>query len=177
MGGELIKRDRRGVFTLYEAGLFFVFLIVASSIIAGYVNYPRDDFSQRRDLSRHCEESRKAILSATVKETGYINRNGEYVVRQDVSVRELLLEQLYLEENIPRENFSYPDDIRHLANDHFRYNWILRASSQEHLIIGRNGVISDLHEMQKLTTGTVTSSSWEEEGPDGKVEITLYLYE
>ncbi len=163
---------------MYEAGLFFVFLIIASSIISAYAVYPLDDFNQRRDLSRHCEESRKAILSATVKETGYVNRNGEHVIRQDISVRHLLLEQLYLEENgVPRENFSYPDDIRRLANGHFRYNWIIRASSQEDLIIGNNGLIEDVNEMHRVTSATVTSSSWEEEGPDGKVEITLYLYE
>ncbi len=178
MGGELIRGDRKGIFTLYEAGLFFVFLLVASSIISAYNLYPMDDFTQRKDFSRHCEESRKAILSATVKETGYIDRNGEYVTRNDISVRHLLMEQLYLEESgIPRHNFSYPDDIRRLANRHFRYNWILRASSQEHLIIGKNGFITDLHEMHRSTTGTVTSSSWEEEGPEGIVEITLYLYE
>ncbi len=175
----MIRRDRRGVFTLYEAGLFFVFLMIASSIISAYATYPSDDFSQRRSFSRYCEESRKAILSATVKETSYSDVSGK-VIRKDISVRTLLIEQLFLEKNgIPRENFSYQRDIRRLANGHFRYNWILRASSSGNpdLIIGRNGLIQDLNEMYRLTKGTVTSSSWEEFGPDDKVEITLYLYE
>lgn len=170
--------NRKGIFTLYEAGLFFVFLIVASTIISTYVNYPGDSHNQRSNFSRYCEESRKALLGATIKETYY--QDGGRIFRRDITVRELLIEQIYLETTgIPRQNFSYQQDIRKLANDHFRYGWILRASSTEgpDLMIGPNGLIVDLNHMDRVTTGTITSSSWEEYGKEGKVEITLYLYE
>ncbi len=175
-----MRGDKRGVFTLYEAALFFVFLMIASTIISAYSNYPGDDFNSRRNFSRYCDESRKALLGATVEETGYIGLTGQEVVRMDVSIRMLLLEQIYLEGiGVPRENFSYQHDIRLLANRHFRYNWILRASSDgvSDLIIGRNGLIHDVEAMRSRLSGTVTSSSWSDEGLEGTVEITLYLFE
>ncbi len=175
-----MKGDGRGVFTLYDAALFFVFLIVASSIISAYSSYPSDDFTSRKNFSTYCHEARKALLGATVEETDYTGVDGNVVVRRDISVRILLLEQVYLEgRGVPRENFSYHRDIRILANRHFRYNWVLRASSDNapDLIIGRHGLIDGVGEMLNRMGGAVTSSSWWEEGLDGRVEITLYLYE
>ncbi len=175
-----MRGNKRGVFTLYEAALFFVFLIIASSIISAYASYPGEDFNTRKNFSRYCEESRKALLGATIEETGYISKEGQEVIRRDVTVRMLLLEQIYLEGiGVPRENFSYQHDIRILANRHFRYNWILRASSDgtPDLIIGRNELFDSVDDMQDRLSGNATSSTWSDEGFEGRVEITLYLFE
>lgn len=174
-----MRRDDRGVFTLYEAGLFFIFLLIASSIISAYSMYPTESAQDRSSFSQYCNDSRRAFLSSTIEETTYRTGEGR-VERTDLSVRSLLIEEVFLEnEGIPRENFSFADDIIRLGNAHFEYGWVLRVSSNytDDLIIWEGGLIEDVDTMKNKMGDDFTCSSWMEDGLENdKLEITLYLF-
>lgn len=174
-----MRRNKKGVFTLYDTVLFFVFLLIASSVISAYSAYPRDTDDGRIRFSDYCHGSRQALLGATLRETSYTDLDGNEVIRRDVTVRMLILEQLYLESiGIPRKNFSYPEDISDLANRHLGDSWMLRASMEglPDLVIDRRGLVDGISDSRSNLTGSVTSSTWQDEGYEGRVEITLYLY-
>lgn len=171
--------DDRGTFTLYDASLFFIFLIIASSIFSVYSVNLYSGLDDRAERADYCDYTRQAILSSTVRETDYIYEN-ETIFRRDFSVRYLLIEQVYLEScGVERENFSYSDDISQLVRGHMEEEkWYLVVSSPltEELVIGRDGIkgggvdrVSD--------RDLITSSCLEEGFGDERVEIIFYLYD
>lgn len=177
MGGRTVKKDDSATFTLYDAGLFFVFLIIASSLITVNTLNIDSEIDQRRIEAKYCENGRSAFLTATIPSTGY-NHEGKDITRKDLSVRALLLEQIYLEKNgVPRENFSYPSDIAELGNKQFGDEWALKISPQNHddLRIYSHGTASSTQTLKNRLGDDMISSSWEEDGlSDKKVEITFY---
>lgn len=176
MGDELM--DRKGTFTLYDAGLFFVFLLIASTVLSSVISLSYD-VDERMVDGEFCENSRRALLASTIRSTSYDCGHGS-VIREDMTVRELLLEELYLMENgITTENISYHQHIRKLANGFFKNEgWILHASGNEELIVYKNGLISNTKRMQRRMGDEVRSSSWMGSGYSGEeVQITLYIYD
>ncbi len=170
--------DRKGTFTLYDAALFFVFLLIASTVLSSVISLSYDADERMVD-GEFCENSRRALLASTIRSTGY-DCSQRYVVREDMSVRELLLEELYLMENgITTENISYHRDVRKLANGFFENEeWMLHASGNEELIVCKNVLISNTKRMQRRMGDEVRSSSWMGSGYSGEeVQITLYIYD
>jgi len=168
--------NRKGVFSLYDAVLFFVFLLIASSVLTFYTSTNIDRIEERDHLSDYCRKTRRAILSSTIPETGYHYSEG-YVNRTDITVRRLLIEQVQLESSgIDRENFSYAEDISRLIDQHIseRHNWFLQVSSAstEDILIGEQGLLEET-DLQKHLGNDVVSSSWYEEGTD--IMISFYL--
>lgn len=175
---DRLRRDREGSFTLYDAVLFFLFLVIASTILMTYASESRSNDIDSID-NEYCETSRKAILSSTVPETHFIH-DDEKVVREDYSIKNLLLEQFLLEKNgVPRINFSYDSSICDIVNEHIRddYSWFIRLHSSYHtLIIGNDGYVgSDTFE-EGFDENTVSSSSTMTDYDGNSIEITFFLY-
>ncbi|MFW6040990.1 MAG: hypothetical protein ACOC85_04060 [Thermoplasmatota archaeon] len=172
-------RSNEGVFTLYDAVLFFVFLIIASSFLLICVSPTFEKPRDRRMSFDHCEKTRRAILSSTIEYTSYIQGN-ENISREDITVRRLLLEQMYLEKKgIARRNFSYNEDISNLINRHIdNRTWLLIVTTcgNEDLIIGKDGMMDIDDDISSVLGLDYVSSSWKEIGIDGEeVEIIFYL--
>ena len=177
MGGWVVKRDIQGTFTLYDAGLFFVFLMIASSLVTVYAFRTSRTVDERLSNAEYCEDARKAFLSATIPRTRY-DHNGEEVFRKDMSVRALLLEQVYLENRgIARENFSYVEDIRRLGNEQFEELWgiVVDGQDPDELVFCSRGIRSDRGSLKDHLGEDVITSSWREDGLGGReVEIIFY---
>ncbi|MGM0406027.1 MAG: hypothetical protein ACQEQM_07800 [Thermoplasmatota archaeon] len=171
--------DRKGIFSLYDAVLFFVFLMIAASVLTVYSSNRLDTIQERSYSQDYCEHTRRAILSSTIPDTGY-NYSQGFVNRTDMTVRALLIEQLYLESlGIERENFTYTENISEMVNDHIqkRYDWYLEVSSDftEDMVISSDGLVENTDFKENLDND-VLSSSWFEEGlREEKIIITLYL--
>ncbi len=178
MGGGMIL-DRKGVFSLYDAVLFFVFLMIAVSVLTVYSSNRLGDLQERSYSRDYCEQTRRAVLSSSIPETGYTYSQA-YITRTDMTVRALLIEQVYLEGlGIERENFTYAEDISSMLDNHIkdRYDWYLEVSANftEDLVIGSGGHV-DVNDFRGYFGAEVISSSWYEEGlKEEKISITLYL--
>lgn len=178
MGGGMIL-DKKGVFSLYDAVLFFVFLIIASSILTVYSGSRVGTLQERSYTRDYCEHTRSAILSSTIPDTGYYDTYG-FVNRTDMTVRGLLIEQVYLESfGVARENFTYADDISQMVDAHIedRYDWFLQTSTNlsEDMVISKRGLEENI-DLKSRLGDDVVSSSWYEEGlREEKIIITLYL--
>ncbi len=172
-----IKRNRKGTFTLYDAGLFFVFLMIASSLIAVFFSSNDTNVDDRLRKAEYCENARRAFLSSTIPSTGY-DTGQRYVERKEASVRTLLLEQMFLEnKGIPRDNFSYPNDISELGENQFQDDWglVVCADGSDDIVIDHTGVAPDLFSLKKTLNEDFVASSWKEDGLDSKsVEIIFY---
>ncbi len=171
--------DKKGVFSLYDAVLFFVFLMIAASILTVYSSNRLDTIQERSYSQDYCRHTRRAILSSTIPNTGY-NHDQGFVNRTDMTVRALLIEQIYLESlGIERENFTYAEDISKMVNDHIqnRYDWYLEVSTDftEDIVINSGGLVENTDHRENFGNN-VLSSSWFEEGlREEKIIITLYL--
>lgn len=175
---DRIRRDRDGSFTLYDAVLFFLFLVIASTILMTYASESRTNDIDSID-KEYYETTRKAVLSSTVPETFFIH-DDQKVVRKDHSIKNLLLEQFLLEQNgVPRSNFSYGSSICDTVNEHIKddHSWFIRLHSSYHtLIIDSDGYVgSDTFE-DKLDDNTVSSSSTITDYDGNPIEITFFLY-
>jgi len=175
---NIFRRDRDGSFTLYDAVLFFLFLVIASTILMTYASESRSNDIESID-NESCETTRKAVLSSTVPETHFVH-DDKNVTREDYSIKNLLLEQYLLEQNgIPRSNFSYGSSICETVNEHIRddHSWFIRLHSSYHtLIIGNDGYVgSDTFE-ERLGENTVSSSSTMTDYDGNPIEITFFLY-
>ncbi|MGM0510696.1 MAG: hypothetical protein ACQESD_06175 [Thermoplasmatota archaeon] len=173
-----MKRDSQGTFTLYDAGLFFVFLMIASSLVTVYAFKTNSTIDERLSKAEYCEDARSAFLSANIPSTGYDTGQG-YVERKDASVRALLLEQIYLEEKgIPRDNFSYPSDISELGRNQFGKGWgiLVSKDGSDDLIINFKGASSDLYSLKRSLGEDFTTSSWKEDGLEGKSVEIIFFY-
>lgn len=175
-----MKIGNRGTFTLYEACFFFVLLMLASSMISVYYLYPKSVGGTRGDFGAYCEDSRRAFLEATISETYYVYED-EKIYRNDLSVKDLVIEFIYLEEDgIERENITYGRDIIALGRKHFEDLWLLRAVSESgtELRLSNRGISDGGSSIYSSTEGEYSSSSWKEIGMDGgTIEITLFLSE
>ena len=173
-----MKRSCTGNFTLYDAVLFFVFLLIASSIIGYYGNHTSDIYTERNLSSDFCDDARKAILSSTVNETSFNSSSG-VVIKEDESIRNLLIEQMYLEKHdIERDNFSFSDDIVDLVNNHIKSKiWIIKVISEgtDDLVLWKKGEIDPDIEISKILGHDFVASTFKEDGIEGDVEISLYL--
>ncbi len=175
---DKIKNNRRGSFTLYDAVLFFVFLVIASTILMTYASESSSNDIDKIDKG-YCETTRKAVLLSTVQETYFIYNN-ENVTRKDFTVKNLLLEQFIMElKGIPRNNFSYDHNICPIINNHIRddCSWFIRFHSSYHdLTIGDEGYVKPDTFKEKLGENTVSSSSTMSDHEGNPIEITFFLY-
>ncbi len=174
---KTLQRDLKGTFTLYDASLFFVFLLIASSVLVLYVNYPMENEEPDYMSRNNCNSTFKALLSSTIEETSYIDQ--ERIIRRDLTVRKLLLEQIYLlREGIPLGNFSYDSDIREMIKNHVegRHRWTLKVrylDLERTLSLNRTGTVLSTETEQRSSDLTVSDITTV--GIDGRKVLLSYL--
>lgn len=119
-----IEMDERGQSALFDAVIYLVIMIVASSLIAVYASqYLRDvELSENQDMMDYCRDTSEVIIGATLNFTWYEDINGNIVQKPpgDTTVLNLLLEELYLlDDGVPEENFAlgFEKDITILARN------------------------------------------------------------
>jgi hypothetical protein len=132
-----INKDESGQSALFDAVIYLVIMIVASSLIAVYASqYLRDvELSQNQDMMDYCRDTSEVIMGATLNSTWYEDINGEIVQKPpgDTTVLNLLLEELYLlDDGVPEENFAlgFEKDITILARNLVlpNYHFVLTAN-------------------------------------------------
>jgi hypothetical protein len=119
-----IKKDDSGQSALFDAVIYLIVMIVASSLIAVYASqYMRDtELSENQDMMEYCRDTSEVILGATLNSTCYEDITGSMIMKPpgDTTVLNLLLEELYLLAcGVPEENFAlgFEWDIRVMARN------------------------------------------------------------
>jgi hypothetical protein len=116
--------DECGQSALFDAVIYLVIMIVASSLIAVYASqYLRDvELSENQDMMDYCRDTSEVIMGATLNSTWYEDINGDIVQKPpgDTTVLNLLLEELYLlDDGVPEDNFAlgFEKDITTLGRN------------------------------------------------------------
>jgi len=172
-------RKNEGVFTLYDGVLFFVFLLIASTILSAYIMYPSNSDHRQTITYNKCMETKRAIMSATIPVTSYQDAGVTYY-RENHRVRNLILEMVYLiDEGISRENFTYLKDITSLINGHLDVYWALSidSTSIENFVLHRNGISEDFDSVRRGYDGNIISAGSVEFGLENEeVNIIFYIF-
>lgn len=129
-------RDQKAQSALFDALMFFVLMMIASSLIFVYSTLlsQSQDISEREEMRIYGESTRDVIMDATLNETWYEDINGDIIRKPpgDTTIRNLILEEIYLmNSGVPRENFmlGYERDIRITLNKLIRsgYHYAMYA--------------------------------------------------
>jgi hypothetical protein len=122
-GAERLNRrlisDSKGQSALFDAIMFLVIMIIASSIISVFADQFSKNaaLSQRDELMDYARDTSESVFGATLNSTGYEDEDGNIITRPpgDTKVMNLILEELYLiRAGLPSENFAlgYEKDIK-----------------------------------------------------------------
>jgi hypothetical protein len=131
-----MARDRKAQSSLFDALIFFVLMMIASSVIFVYSTMlsQSQDISEREEMRIYAENTRDVVMDATLNETWYEDINGEIIRKPpgDTTIRNLILEEMLLmNSGVPRENFmlGYEKDIKLILNKLMRsgYHYALCA--------------------------------------------------
>lgn len=127
-----IIEDEKAQSALFDAVIFLIVMVIASSLISIYSSqYSKDvELIEREDLQTYNRETTEVVLGATLNSTWYEDINGQIISKPpgDTTVLSLLLEELcLLDDGVPKENFvlGYEQDIKILirnlvtSNHHF----------------------------------------------------------
>jgi hypothetical protein len=113
-----------GQSALFDAVMFLVIMIIASSIISVFAEQFSKDaaLSQRDEMMEYAMDTSEAVFGATLNSTWYEDEDGNIITRPpgDTKVMNLILEELYLiRAGIPPENFvlGYERDIQMLIEN------------------------------------------------------------
>jgi hypothetical protein len=116
--------DGKGQSALFDAVMFLVIMIIASSIISVFADQFSKDaaLSQRDELMDYAMDTSEAVFGATLNSTWYEDEDGNIITRPpgDTKVMNLILEELYLiRAGIPPENLvlGYERDIQILIEN------------------------------------------------------------
>lgn len=182
-----LKRDTKGQLSVYDALIYFAFLLIATTILSFYsVEMEKNrEFINDLDLSDYCEDTRKTVMRCTVWETNYTDPSGNKIIRNNITVESLLLEGLNLmNEGVEKKNISYYDDIYELASNLIRndFEWLITARYKgTYIIISYNSsTFSNPDAAVNSMDGDVYSSSWGEpmiKEKEGTVSFNFYISE
>ena len=185
-----IVTDKNAQTSLFDAMMFFVVMLIASSLIFVFSNqaFQTQEVMGREDMMRYTEETREAILQSSVPETWYYDINGNKIATQPgaMNINDLLFEELaLLDDGVPNENFKegYENEINNTMNRLVRggYSYALEATFT-------NESSGDTYEIFISTVGLqgdipdsdVTTSQWSSSmintGRTGNVQITLSIW-
>lgn len=113
-----ILSDDRGQSALFDAVMFLVIMIIASSIISIYANqYSKNtDLIARENMMSYARDTSETVLGATLNFTWYEDIEGNKIPKPpgNTKIMNLILEELYLLDwGLPSENFAlgYERDI------------------------------------------------------------------
>ncbi len=198
-----ITRDQRAQSSLFDALMFFVLMMIASSLIFIYSTLlsQNQDISEREEMRIYGENTRDVIMDATLNETWYEDINGDKIRKPpgDTTIRNLILEEMFLmNSGVPRENFmlGYEKDIKMTFDKLIRsgYHYAIHAVLSKEGELGTcELLISDLtpeyeskdeafnddtnyHEL--IPRDNLIASQWSNPLVDmeGEVQVTFYIW-
>lgn len=127
---QRIIEDGKAQSALFDAVMFLIVMIIASSLIHIYSNqYSKDvELTDREDMMVYNRDTAEVVLGATLNSTWYIDINSEIVSKPpgDTTVLGLILEELYLmDDGVPKQNFvlGYEHDIKVLMRNLITSNY------------------------------------------------------
>jgi hypothetical protein len=119
-----IKVDEIGQSALFDAIIFLIVMIIASSLVSVFANqYSKStDLNAREDMMNYTMDTSEVVFAATLNSTWYEGINGEQIRKSpgDIKVMDLILEELYLlNSGVQKENFAfgYERDIKILIRN------------------------------------------------------------
>jgi len=149
-----IIEDERGQSALFDAVMFLIVMIIASSLVQIYSSqYSKDvDLLESEDMHAYNRETAETVLGATLNSTWYEDKDGQEFTKPpgDTTVLSLILEELYLmDDGVPKENFvlGYEQDIKILIRNlvtlqcHFSLQGFYKNETKDK---GYNIFISDI---------------------------------
>lgn len=117
-----------GQSSMFDAAVFLTILLVASSLLLNLYDpsIQAEDVRSFQYLSMYTKRLAHAAFSSTVPNASYLDSYGEEVIRKDVSVQEMVVEELLLmSSGVPERNFVGPGRY----ND--RIEWVLSSLMNE----------------------------------------------
>ena len=119
-----ITPDEYGQSALFDAVMFLLVMIIASSIISIYSGQSvRDmEISEQEVTHAYCRETAEVVLGATLNSTWYEDINRNIIIKPpgETKVLSLIMEELYLlDEGVPNKNFvlGYEQDVKTLIRN------------------------------------------------------------
>lgn len=182
-----LKKDEEGQASLFDAVMFFVIMLIASTLIFVFSNqaFQTQEVIGREDMMTYTEDTRAAILQSTLHETWYEDNNGTKIVKPpgSTNINDLLMEELaLLDDGLSQENFKqgYESDIKNTLHNLVRtgYAYALQA-------IYTNESSGDTYEIfisseASIPDGDVTTSQWSSPmgslGKPGNAVIKLSIW-
>lgn len=107
-----IQLEEDGQSSVYDAMMFLSIMLVASALIVGVSNHllRADDVRSFDDLEQSSMRFANAVLTSTVPNASYIDGMGSKVTSRDISVQDMVIEELVLlRSGMPEENFDGAD--------------------------------------------------------------------
>lgn len=167
--------DNRGQSALFDAVLFLVIMIIASSMISIFANqYSKDaDLLARENMMNYARDSSEVVLGATLDHTWYEDINGNIISKPpgNIKVMNLILEELYLTDfGLPIENFvlGYEQDIKVLIRN-------LVISNYHFALRGTYTNPSNYKESKVFISDLVPDYSSKEEAQADKTDYFRYI--
>jgi hypothetical protein len=159
-----IKEDEFGQSALFDAIIFLIVMIIASSLVSVYANqYSKNvDLNAREDMMNYARNTSEVVFAATLNSTWYQDENREIILRQkgDTKVMNLVLEELaLLDYGVLKENFAfgYERDIKLLIRNLVTpgYHFALKGSytnegNNKNHIVFISDIIPDYKTMNEL---------------------------
>lgn len=173
-----LKRNVDGQLSLYDALLYFMILLVATTSLFFYtLEMERSHgFLKSEDMANICEEARHSIMRSTIPETSYTDINGNTILRKNSSVESLIMEKFSLiDDGVERTNISYIQDIYAELNEFFRdeYHWGLIAKYGGESISISNVGEYPMDSLEDMGVSIYTSS-WSKEMIRGKEGVVKF---
>ncbi len=109
---EMRMQPEDGQSSVYDAMIFLSIMLVASALIIGAYTHLRraEEVYSYEELHRNSVRFANAVLSSTVPNASYVDSFGNKVTSRDISVRDMIIEELMLlESGIPKQNFEGPE--------------------------------------------------------------------
>lgn len=151
-GAETLKKimdNQKGQSALFDAVIFLIVMIIASSLIYIYSGqFSKDvELMEREDMQSYNRETAEVVLGATINSTWYEDIKGDTISKPpgDTTVLYLLLEELYLmDDGVSKYNFvlGYEHDIKTLIRNlvtpvyHFALSGYFKneSTSEEYIV-------------------------------------------
>jgi hypothetical protein len=198
-----VSVNENGQSALFDAVIFLVIMIIASSIILIYSGQFSEDIEllERGDMQAYTRETAEVVLGASINSTWYEDIEGEIISKPpgDTSVLYLLLEELYLmDDGVSKYNFvlGYEHDIKILIRNLVTpvYHFALSAhftnhSKGEDYFVFISDIVPDYESKEEALNDNTdyresmprsnlasTHYSLPMMGKDGEVQITFSLW-
>jgi hypothetical protein len=98
-----------GQSAVFDATIFLAIILVASSLLITLSNsaFQVDDVQSFENMFSYTKRLTLAALASTVPNASYIDINGKEMVRKDISVQDMMIEELLLlRSGVPSQNFE-----------------------------------------------------------------------